>query len=86
MTRALIALATGFGAQLLAMRWLEGRTEEILPMAREVAASPTIIALDRAYPASVAALAANAGPAHAEEARRELDKLLKDNPKRFYGM
>jgi tetratricopeptide (TPR) repeat protein len=67
-----------FGAQLLAMRWLQGRTEEILPMAREVAASPTIIALDRAYPASVAALAANAGAAHAEEARRELDKLLKE--------
>ena len=52
-----------FGAQLLAMRWLQGRTVEILPMAREVAASPSIIALDRAYPASVAALAANAGPA-----------------------
>ena len=67
-----------FGAQLLAMRWLQGRTAEILPMAREVAASPSIIALDRAYPASVAALAANAGAAHAEEARRELDKLLKE--------
>jgi tetratricopeptide (TPR) repeat protein len=67
-----------FGAQLLAMRWLQGRTAEILPMAREVAASPTIIALDRAYPASVAALAANAGPMYAEEARRELDKLLKE--------
>ena len=40
-----------FGAQLLAMRWLQGRTGEILPMAREVAASPTIISLDRAYPA-----------------------------------
>jgi tetratricopeptide (TPR) repeat protein len=47
-------------------------------MAREVAASPTIISIDRAYPASVAALAANAGPAHYEEARRELDKLLKE--------
>jgi tetratricopeptide (TPR) repeat protein len=67
-----------FGAQLLATRWLQGRADEILPMAREVAASPTIVALDRAYPASVAALAANAGPAHAEEARRELDKLLKE--------
>ena len=67
-----------FGAQLLAMRWLQGRTAEILPTAREVAASPAIVALDRAYPASVAALAANAGPAHAEEARRELDKLLKE--------
>jgi tetratricopeptide (TPR) repeat protein len=67
-----------FGAQLLAMRWLQGRTGEILPMAREVAASPTIISIDRAYPASVAALAANTGPAHYEEARRELDKLLKE--------
>ncbi len=67
-----------FGAQLLAMRWLQGRTDEILPMAREVAASPTIISIDRAYPASVAALAANAGPAHYEEARRELDKLLNE--------
>jgi tetratricopeptide (TPR) repeat protein len=67
-----------FGAQLLAMRWLQGRTDEILPMAREVAASPTIISIDRAYPASVAALAANAGPGHYEEARRELDKLLKE--------
>ncbi len=67
-----------FGAQLLAMRWLQGRAGEILPMAREVAASPAIVALDRAYPASVAALAANVGPAHAEEARRVLDKLLKE--------
>jgi tetratricopeptide (TPR) repeat protein len=66
-----------FGAQLFAMRWLQGRTEEILPMARDITASPSIVALDRAFPASYAALAANSGPAHFEEARKELDKLVK---------
>jgi tetratricopeptide (TPR) repeat protein len=67
-----------FGAQLFAMRWLQGRTEEILPMARDITASPSIVALDRAFPASYAALAANSGPAFFEEARQELDKLVKE--------
>jgi RecA/RadA recombinase len=65
-----------YGAQLLAVRWLQGRSDEILPVARDLAHSVGLVALDRAYQAAHAALAADAGPAHAPEAQRVLDRLL----------
>ncbi len=69
-----------FGAQLLYLRWLQGRSAEMLPLAREIAGSPTVVAAaaHRVYPAALAALAADAGPATAEEGWRQLDALVSD--------
>jgi tetratricopeptide (TPR) repeat protein len=64
-----------YGAQLLGIRWLQGRGEEMLPLAREIAGSPTIVPTHRIYPAAVAALAADTGGAATEEAWRNLDGL-----------
>jgi tetratricopeptide (TPR) repeat protein len=65
-----------YGAQLLAVRWLQGRSEEILPVARDLAHSVGVTTRDRAYLAAHAALAADAGPENAPEARRVLDRVL----------
>jgi hypothetical protein len=64
-----------YAAHLLAIRWMQGRSTETLPLARDVAASSTLVAEDDVYRAAVAALAAAAGEPHLEEAGRELDRL-----------
>jgi tetratricopeptide (TPR) repeat protein len=64
-----------FGAHLLAIRWMQGRVAETLPLARDVAASSTLVAEDDVYRAAIAALAAEEGELHLEEAARELDRL-----------
>src|SRR5581483_3963918 len=67
-----------FGAQLLYLRWLQGRSAEMLPLAAEIAGSPTVLAAaaHRVYPAALAALTADAGPSFAEQAHRRLDALI----------
>ncbi len=65
-----------YGAHLLGIRWLQGRSEEILPLARDIATSPTLVAQDYVYSAALAALAADVGGPATEEARRELDRLM----------
>jgi len=67
-----------FGAQLLYLRWLQGRSAEMLPLAGEIAGSPTVVAAaaHRVYPAALAALTAHAGPSFAEQAHRQLDALV----------
>lgn len=54
--------ATGwYGAQLVAIRWFQGRSGELLPYLRDVAHSPTLSAADNAYFAALAVAAALAG-------------------------
>lgn len=50
-----------FGAHLMAIRWLQGRSEEVLPLAREVASSSTLVDGTVVNAAAIAALAADAG-------------------------
>ncbi len=64
-----------YGAQLLGIRWLQGRGEEMLELAREIAGSPTTVPTHRVYSAAVAALAADTGGPAIEEAWRHLDAL-----------
>jgi tetratricopeptide (TPR) repeat protein len=63
------------GAALLAIGWLQGRTADLVPLASEVAASPTLVAGDDVYRAALAALAADAGPPYLGVAQRELDRF-----------
>jgi hypothetical protein len=54
--------ATGwFGAQLVAIRWYQGRLPELLPMLAELVHSPTLSAVDNSYFAALALAAAMAG-------------------------
>jgi hypothetical protein len=54
--------ATGwYAAQLVAIRWYQGRVAELLPMLRETANSPTLSAVDNAPVAALAVAAAAAG-------------------------
>jgi hypothetical protein len=54
--------ATGwYGAQLIAIRWYQGRLAEVLPMLGELVDSPTLSAVDNAFRAALAVVAAMAG-------------------------
>ena len=50
-----------YGAQLIAIRWLQGRADELLPLVREIADSTTIAEPAAGFVAAVAALAGTAG-------------------------
>ncbi len=50
-----------YGAQLIAIRWLQGRADELLPLVREIADSSTIAEPAAGFVAAVAALAGAAG-------------------------
>jgi tetratricopeptide (TPR) repeat protein len=62
-----------YGAQLLAIRWLQGRGAELLPAAAELASSPELPVQNLAYLAGLAALCAEAG--RADDARAALDRI-----------
>jgi tetratricopeptide (TPR) repeat protein len=62
-----------YAAQLLAVRWLQGRGAELLELAAEAADSPTLVPAEFAFQATVARLAADAG--QLERARAGLDRL-----------
>jgi tetratricopeptide (TPR) repeat protein len=62
-----------YAAHTLAIRWAQGRDSELLDMADEVAASPTLMKDDFAFRAVAAAFAARAGKR--ERARAALDQL-----------
>ena len=49
------------GAHLLGIRWAQGRDAELLDLAEEVAASPTLVAPEFAFRATAAAIAARDG-------------------------
>jgi hypothetical protein len=54
--------ATGwYGAQLVTIRWYQGRLVEVLPALAELADSPTLSAIDNAFRAALAVAAALAG-------------------------
>ena len=50
-----------YGAQLISIRWLQGRAEELLPLVQEIADSVTVAEPAAGFVAGVAALAAAAG-------------------------
>ena len=62
-----------YAGQLLTIRWIQGRDDELLADARDAAASPTLVAAEFALRASVAMTAARAGRQH--EARAVLAQL-----------
>jgi tetratricopeptide (TPR) repeat protein len=62
-----------FGAHLVAIRWLQGRGAEMVDLAGEVAASPTLAHGQFVYPATLAAMAAAAG--QLDRARATLARL-----------
>jgi hypothetical protein len=54
--------ATGwYGAQLVAIRWYQGRIGELVPMLTELVHSPTLSAVDNSYFGALAVAAATAG-------------------------
>jgi tetratricopeptide (TPR) repeat protein len=66
--------ALGFyGAQLVVIRWLQGRASEVLSAVEEFASSPTLAACEFGYVAAVASVAVACG--HTERARAALDRL-----------
>lgn len=68
--------ASGYYAgHLLTLRWLQGRTDEIVDIARSVATAPTILAGDEVYRAAFAAVAAIVGGAEADAAQGALDRI-----------
>jgi len=60
----------------LAIRWIQGRDAELLDLAEQVAASPTLVPGDFSFHAAVATIAARAG--HVDRARAALDHLAVD--------
>ena len=62
-----------YGGQLLAIRWLQRRGTELLPLARELDRSPELAVTNRTYLGAVAVLAAEAG--EHDEARAALEQL-----------
>ena len=52
-----------FGAQITAIRWMQGRSGELLPMLRELTASPTVAERCPGFDTALAAVAAAAGDA-----------------------
>jgi DNA-binding SARP family transcriptional activator/tetratricopeptide (TPR) repeat protein len=63
-------------AHILAIRWLQGRDAELVGMADEISASPTLVKGEFAFRACAALLAARAG--REESARSKLDSLAAD--------
>jgi len=63
-------------AHLMGIRWIQGREAELLDLAGEVAASPTLVADDFAFRTTAAAFMARAGLR--DEARAALDGLAAD--------
>ena len=57
-----------YGAQLIAIRWLQGRADELLPLVREIADSSTIAEPAAGFVAAVAALAGATGDRDAARA------------------
>ncbi|GAA3440893.1 hypothetical protein [Planomonospora venezuelensis] len=53
--------ANWYGAQLVAIRWYQGRIAELAPMLAEAVNSPELSAVDNAYLAALAVAAATAG-------------------------
>ncbi|MEU8379426.1 hypothetical protein [Streptosporangium sp. NPDC048865] len=50
-----------YGAQMVAVRWYQGRVAELVPMLAEEVNSPTLSAVDNSYLAALAVAAATAG-------------------------
>ncbi len=65
-----------YGGQLLTLRWLQDRDEEMFDLVTEVAGSTTLVLPEFTFRASVALVAARAG--RFDEARRALDALAAD--------
>jgi tetratricopeptide (TPR) repeat protein len=63
-----------YGAQLSAIRWVQGRDGELLDLVTGVVASPTLPTLEFAFAAAAAAMAARVG--RADDARAALDLLV----------
>jgi tetratricopeptide (TPR) repeat protein len=59
--------AIWYGGQILALRWIQGRGAELLPLVEELARSPVIPTMNQVFPAAWAALAAEAGETDAAE-------------------
>ena len=57
-----------YGGQLVAIRWLQGRGDELLPLVRDIVNSTTIAEPAAGFVAAVAALAASAGDRPAAQA------------------
>ncbi len=62
-----------YGGQVVALRWIQGRSAEVLELAADTEASPTITPLNQAFTASLASLAAAAG--ELDRARALLSRL-----------
>jgi hypothetical protein len=62
-----------YGAHVVAIRWYQGRTDEILPLIVDLTSSPTMAASNDAFTAALAVAAAAAG--RSEEARGALERL-----------
>jgi tetratricopeptide (TPR) repeat protein len=54
-----------YGAQMVAIRWYQGRIAELVPLLRELVNSPTLSATDNSYLAALAVAAATAGESRA---------------------
>lgn len=72
--------ATGYyGGHLLTIRWLQMRPDDILPLARQVAGSPTLVEGDVAPRAAAAVLAAMLGDD--DQARADLQHVMTRVPR-----
>ena len=63
-----------FAAQLLSIRWLQGREVELLDLAEDMVSSPTLVPTEFGFNAAVAYLMARAG--QTDRARAALDHLV----------
>jgi tetratricopeptide (TPR) repeat protein len=63
-----------YGGQLVVIRWLQGRTLEVLSLVEEMAASPTLAETDVVYLAATSCVAAACG--ELDRARAALDRLV----------
>ena len=62
-----------YGGQLVTLRWIQGRAAEVLEVAAQTEASPTITPFNQTFTASLASLAAAAG--ELDQARTALRRL-----------
>jgi tetratricopeptide (TPR) repeat protein len=62
-----------YGAQMVALRWIQGRAREVLELAAETASSPTIFPVNHAFTGVFASLAAACG--EFDRARAALTRL-----------
>ena len=67
-----------YAAHLFAIRWLQDRSADVLPLARDAMEGSTVVKGDRTFAAAFAALAVDAGGPALEEAQRQLDVLVED--------